>query len=61
MLQHRGEHYAMTHIRRRISWLGKALGPCKPMKERVRLAKTPDDVRRALDEFQAGGLRVRAA
>ncbi len=55
----RDDKYAMDHIRRRITWFGKALGPCKPMKERVRTAGGPDDVHRALDEFEAGGLRFR--
>jgi len=58
MLEFRGEHYARTQIRRRISWFGKRLGPCKPLKERVRLAPDTDAVRAALDEFEAGGLRV---
>ncbi len=57
MLEFRSEHYAMTQIRRRIAWFGKRLGPCKPLRERVRLARTPADVRAALDEFEAGGLR----
>jgi len=57
MLEFRGEHYARTQIRRRISWFGKRLGPCKPLKERVRLAESTDAVREALDEFEAGGLR----
>jgi len=55
----RDDKYAMDHIRRRITWFAKALGPCKPMKERVRTAGSPDDVHRALDEFEAGGLRFR--
>jgi nifR3 family TIM-barrel protein len=58
MLQFRYERYAMVNIQRRISWFGKALGPCKPLKERVRLSKTPDDVRAALEEYRAGGLRL---
>ncbi len=57
MMEYRGEHYAMTHIRRRISWLGKRLGPCKPMKEAVRTAGGPADVHAALDGFLEGGLR----
>lgn len=57
MLRFRGQKYAMVHIRRRISWFSKRLGPCKPLKERVRLATTPRDVHCALDEFLAGGLR----
>ncbi|MBL8747030.1 MAG: tRNA-dihydrouridine synthase [Phycisphaerae bacterium] len=58
MLEYRDERYALTNIRRRISWLGKALGPCKPMKERVRLAATAAEVWAALDEFESGGLRM---
>lgn len=58
MLEFRDEKYAMAHIRRRISWFSKRLGPCKPLKERVRVATTPDEIRAALDEFEAGGLRV---
>jgi tRNA-dihydrouridine synthase len=57
MLEFRDEHYAMNHIRRRIAWFGKRLGPCKPLRERVRTAANPGEVRAALDEFEAGGLR----
>ncbi|MBL0927139.1 MAG: tRNA-dihydrouridine synthase [Phycisphaerales bacterium] len=58
MLEYRDERYAMSHIRRRITWFGKRLGPCKPLREAVRLAPDPAAVLRALDEFEAGGLRV---
>ncbi|TVQ32758.1 MAG: tRNA dihydrouridine synthase DusB [Phycisphaeraceae bacterium] len=58
MLEFRSEHYAITQIRRRITWFAKRLGPCKPLKEVIRLAPDPDVVWRALDEFEAGGLRV---
>ncbi len=58
MITFRGERYAMTHIRRRISWFGKRLGPCKPLKEAVRTAATPNDIHKALDTFAAGGLRI---
>jgi nifR3 family TIM-barrel protein len=54
----RDERYAVVHIQRRISWFGKRLGPCKPLREAVRLATSTDDVFRALDAFEAGGLRV---
>lgn len=57
MLAFRSEHYAMTNMRRRIAWWGKKLGPCKPLREAVRLARCPADVHGALDEFLAGGLR----
>ncbi|MEM9083125.1 MAG: tRNA dihydrouridine synthase DusB [Planctomycetota bacterium] len=58
MVEYRGKKYAMTHIRRRITWFGKKLSPCKPMKEAVRTSETPDDVHRVLDRFLEGGLRV---
>ncbi|GAB4555619.1 MAG: tRNA dihydrouridine synthase DusB [Phycisphaerales bacterium] len=58
MLAFRDERYALHHIRTRISWIGKRLGPCKPLKERIRTAQSAGDVHRALDEFIAGNLRV---
>lgn len=58
MLEFRDEHYAMYQIRQRISWFGKRLGPCKPLRERVRLASGVADVFAALDEFESGGLRT---
>lgn len=51
MLQFRDERYAMTHIRRRISWFGKRLGPCKQLKEDVRTAPDTASVHEALDRF----------
>ncbi len=57
MIEYRAEHYAMNHIRRRISWFGKSLGHCKPLKESIRTAPDSAAVHRALDEFLAGGLR----
>ncbi|HVZ93281.1 MAG TPA: tRNA-dihydrouridine synthase [Phycisphaerales bacterium] len=57
MLEYRGERYAMNHIRRRITWFAKKFGPCKPLRERVRIAENPGAVHAALDEFAAGGLR----
>ena len=57
MLEFRDERYAMNHIRRRVAWFGKKLGPCKPLREAVRTAAGPAEVFAALDEFVAGGLR----
>lgn len=59
MVEYRGEHYAMNHIRRRITWFAKRLPPCKPFKERVREAPDPASVHRACEEYLAGGLRSR--
>jgi len=57
MLEQRGERYALMHIRRRISWFAKRLGPCKPFREAVRTAPDASAVHGAFDEFLAGGLR----
>lgn len=57
MIEFRDERYAMMQIRRRIAWFGKRLGPCKPLKERVRTAGSPGEVLEALAEFESGGLR----
>ncbi len=54
----RDDKYALHQIRSRVSWIGKRLGPCKPFKERVRKAQSPDEVHRAMDEFLEGNLRV---
>ncbi len=59
MVEYRDERYAMTHIRRRITWFGKRLGPCKPLKEAVRTAVAPADVRVLLDRFAAGDPSLR--
>jgi len=57
MIEHRDEHYALVNIRRRISWFAKRLGPCRPLREAIRLAAGVVDVQAALDQYQAGGLR----
>lgn len=58
MLEHRDDRYALHHIRRRISWFGKKLGPCKPLKQIVQDARDPALVFDALDRFEAGELRL---
>ncbi|MCE2968534.1 MAG: tRNA dihydrouridine synthase [Phycisphaerales bacterium] len=67
MLEFRGEPYAMTQIRRRISWFGKRLGReldekgrpmgCRALREAVREAGSPAEVREHFEVFAAGGLR----
>jgi len=61
MIEFRGEHYALTHIRTRISWFGKALGPCKGLRMRMQKIESAFDVHDALDKFLAGGLRSKPA
>lgn len=50
MIEFRGEHYAMTHIRRRISWFAKKLPASGTLKESVRTAQGPRQVRQALED-----------
>ena len=57
MLEFRDERYALNNMRRRITWFGKRLGPCKPLKETIRTAAGPEVVFAALEEFLSGGLR----
>lgn len=54
----RDERHALHRFRTRISWIGKRLGPCKPLKQRLREAQSSAEVHGALDEFLAGGLRL---
>lgn len=60
MLTFRDEHYAMTHIRRRISWFAKRIngGHCKELKESIRTAAGPGEVYAALDAWLDCGARV---
>jgi nifR3 family TIM-barrel protein len=57
MREFRGDRYALAHIRRRISWFSKTLGPCKPLKVKFNEASTVAEITAALDAFRAGGLR----
>jgi len=57
MREFRGDRYALAHIRRRISWFAKTMGPCKPLKKRFNDAGEIGEIHAALAEFRAGGLR----
>ena len=48
ILQYRGERAALHCMTNRIALYGKTLGHVKPLKERVRLAKSGDEIREAL-------------
>jgi nifR3 family TIM-barrel protein len=56
MLEHRGEHYAMTQMRRRVSWFAKRMTVpgCRRFREAVRTAADPAAVRDAIERFRAG-------
>ena len=47
-LEHRGERAALHCMTNRIALYGKTLGHIKPLKERVRLSKSADEIRDAL-------------
>jgi nifR3 family TIM-barrel protein len=57
MRQFRDDRFAMFQINRRVSWFAKRLPPCKPFKEAIRNAKTPEEVYECMDRFLAGHLR----
>ena len=57
MREFRGDRYALSHVRRRMSWFSKALPPCKPLRMAFNDAECVEDIYAALDEFRAGGLR----
>lgn len=62
MIEFRGEHHAMHVIRQKISWLGKTIGGghCKPLKEAVREARSPEAVRAAVEGWRSGAIRAEA-
>ncbi len=51
ILEHRGERSALHCITNRIALYGRTLGHIKPLKERVRLAKTAEEIREALETW----------
>jgi nifR3 family TIM-barrel protein len=61
MREYRDDRYALFQIRRRVSWFAKRLGPCRSLREAVRVAPGPDDVYAALQAFEETPLRPVAA
>ena len=51
ILAHRGERSALHCITNRIALYGRTLGHIKPLKKRVRLAKSADEIRDALEAW----------
>jgi len=51
ILKHRGERAALHCMTNRIALYGKTLGHVKPLKERVRLAKSALEIREALEAW----------
>ncbi len=51
ILKHKGERAALHCMTNRIALYGKTLGHVKPLKERVRLAKSADEIREALEAW----------
>ena len=49
IVKYRGERAALHCMTNRIALYGKTLGHVKPLKERVRLAKSADEIREALE------------
>ena len=51
IIMHKNEHAALHCLKNRIALYGKTLGHVKPLKERVRLAKNADEIRKALEAW----------
>ena len=51
ILEYRSERAALHCMTNRIALYGKTLGHIKPLKERVRLAKSADEIREALEAW----------
>lgn len=51
MVKYRGERFAVTEFRKRVSWWAKTLHPCRELQDRVRLMTSPEDLSRAIDQF----------
>ena len=50
LVRHADQREAVQCLNRRISWYGKTMGHVKPMKERIRVAKTVPEIREVLLE-----------
>ena len=50
LVRHADDREAVQCLNRRISWYGKTMGHVKPMKERIRAAKTVPEIREVLLE-----------
>lgn len=57
MIEFRSEHHAMHVIRQKISWLGRSIngGHCRPLKDAVREARSPEEVHGAIERWRDGG------
>jgi tRNA-dihydrouridine synthase B len=51
LLRFRGEHYAVDHFRKRISWYAKHLHPCAVLRESMRFIRSARDFDRAVARF----------
>jgi len=61
MCEYEGEREAVRIMSQRISWYGKTMGHIKPLKERVRVAQTSDEIRAALAEWRDARVDALAA
>lgn len=52
LLRFRGERSAVTEMRKRISWYGKSMAPCRWLKERVRLMNDAAEFREIVAHFR---------
>ena len=58
IVEHKSERAALHCMTNRIALYGKTLGHVKPLKERVRLAKSADEIREALEAWSTEPARI---
>ncbi len=51
MIENRSLHAALSEFRRRISWYGRNMHPCKRLRERMRLVNSIDEFEQNLRDF----------
>jgi nifR3 family TIM-barrel protein len=51
LLQFRGMRMAVLEFRRRATWYGKQMNPCRMLREQMRFISTPADFDRAITQF----------
>ena len=51
VVEHTGERYAVLCLNRRISWYATGVGHIRALKQSIRLARTAQQIRAAIEDF----------
>lgn len=51
LVHYRGVRIAVMEFRRRATWYGKRMNPCRMLREEMRFINTPEDFERAIERF----------